>query len=245
MQYTKSIYNMLRWQSRRTLSSLALTSTSKIQLHVEQLFLNMSWRLAEWLFCNQGCKERSMQSLAGREDKWSGWVPHPSLRTQKRRRISWALGSSLGSEGYEPHIRHPSHGVWQGRWAPLACLKTSEAYWRSIRNQDCSWRAHAQACLLLVTVWWQQIAKCLGLWLACQDNPSMPQPAPGSYSSLSCHCQWESAHLEGIKLAWTLALSLTRVEAAIASKCVLAPFVGSKIGCRVETAIPSGLKPAQ
>lgn len=54
----------LRWQNRNTLSSPPPTNTSKLQLRIGQLLLRATWRLAEGLFYNQGCKERTTQSLA-------------------------------------------------------------------------------------------------------------------------------------------------------------------------------------
>lgn len=39
------------------------------QLLVEQLSPRKIWRLAERLFCKEGCKERSMRHVGGREEK--------------------------------------------------------------------------------------------------------------------------------------------------------------------------------
>ena len=97
-----------RWWSRKTLSSPPPMITSKLQLHIDKLSLREIQRLAEQLFYKQGCKERTTQSLVGGEEK----VSAPLVVTQKRRGMSQAWGSSLERKGFEPHIRHPSPGVW-------------------------------------------------------------------------------------------------------------------------------------
>lgn len=56
------------------------------------------------LFQNQGCKERSTWSWAGREEKQSDWDPCPWPGTQKRRGISQAQISSLESGGFELNV---------------------------------------------------------------------------------------------------------------------------------------------
>ena len=62
--------------------------------------------------------------------------------------------------------------------------------------------------------------------------PAHQQTSPGSCSNSSSSdnsphkgrdcCQWECEHLEGIEAGETLALPLTRVEAAIANTCISA-----------------------
>ena len=56
-----------RRQSRKTLSSPPAMNTSKLHLHTKKLFLRTVWRLAEWLFHNQGYKYGITQSLVGGE----------------------------------------------------------------------------------------------------------------------------------------------------------------------------------
>ena len=126
-------------RSRRTLSSPPLTDTSKIQLYVEQLSLK---KPGDWRNSSSTTKAGRMihsypRSLVGTEEKWSHWDPHPWWGTQKNRRISQARESFLGSEGFEPHIRHPRPGgPTPGRQAPLAGLEINEAYWRAVRSLD-------------------------------------------------------------------------------------------------------------
>ena len=93
-----------KWQTRKTLNSSPRMNTSKLQLHIEQLSLKTTWRLAEWLFYNQGYKERTTQSLEGGEEKRSSRDPHPWQLNQKRRRISQARESFLRSEGFKLHM---------------------------------------------------------------------------------------------------------------------------------------------
>ena len=46
-------------------------NTSKLQLAVDKLSPTISWRLAEWLFCNQGYKKGLHKSLLREEKKLS------------------------------------------------------------------------------------------------------------------------------------------------------------------------------
>lgn len=50
--------------------------------------------------------------------------------------MSEAQGSSLKSEGFEPHIDTPAWGPALGRQAPLAGLETSEANQWAVGNRD-------------------------------------------------------------------------------------------------------------
>ena len=99
---------------------LPLTNTSKLQLHLEWLSLKLTWGLEGQLFYKQGCKERFTQSRVGRKVKQSGWDLHPQWGTQKRKGISQAWESSLGSKGFEPHIRHASPVVQHWEDKPLS-----------------------------------------------------------------------------------------------------------------------------
>lgn len=51
-------------------------------------------------------KKKALRYMGG-EDKWSSQDPHPRW-AQKRKGISQTQRSSLRSEGFESHIRHPN-----------------------------------------------------------------------------------------------------------------------------------------
>lgn len=67
----------------------------------------MTWRLAEWLFYNQNCKERATWSLVGGKEKQSS---HAQWVTQKRRGDITGLGI-FPKEQYMPYIKHNGHGA--------------------------------------------------------------------------------------------------------------------------------------
>ena len=52
------------------------------------------------------------------------------------------------------------------RWASLADLKTSGAYWRATRDQQSALEKSIMFWLLPVTVWKQQTENYGGIWLA-------------------------------------------------------------------------------
>lgn len=151
----------------------------------------------------------------------------PCGGTQKRRRISWALGSSLGREGFESHIRHPSPwNLTPGRKALLACLKPSGVYKRAIRNKEFS----PEECSHSLAYSWSQCGgsrlKTAGGsgWLARPPQLAW-QPVPDSCSS-SYFCsslKWRlllPRRICTVRHYWVLILPLTRTEAAISSRHV-------------------------
>ena len=96
----------------------------------------MNWTLVEWLFYNQGCQGRTTQSLMRGVEKRSSQEATLLGVIHKRRGISQAWRSYPRSKGLKPHTEHPSFGSSTRKWAPLPGLKTSEADWRAIKNQD-------------------------------------------------------------------------------------------------------------
>ena len=118
----------------------------------------------------------------GREEKWSGQDLCPWEGTQKRRGITWAQRSSLGSEQFEPHIGYPSPGVTPGGWVPLASLKTSGTENRALRNIDSAHEEHTHACLLLKQSRESQL-KLPGILAGFLQTPKRaPQPQPSTHS---------------------------------------------------------------
>ena len=83
-------------------------------------------KLAEKLFYNQGCKERSMQSWGGRDEKQSDWDPHLQEGTQKRRVYHglgdppWGMKGSnhmLGTPALRSNTRKMSFLGWfESQW---------------------------------------------------------------------------------------------------------------------------------
>lgn len=101
------------WQSRKTWSSPPPTNTSELQIHIERLSLIMTWRLEEWLFHNQGCKERTTWSMTA-EEKQSSKDPHPE-RMVIARFPRWGLrGLSyvLGNPALESNTRKMNPHIW-------------------------------------------------------------------------------------------------------------------------------------
>lgn len=56
-----------------------------------------------------------------------------SLAENTEEGVSWALGFSLESEGFGPIYWMP-WSLTLGRLVHLACFKTSESYWKGVRN---------------------------------------------------------------------------------------------------------------
>lgn len=71
-----------------------------------------------------------------REKKPSGQDLHPCQGTQKKRKMSEAQGSSLGSEGLSHSLGIPVLGSNTRKMSPFTGLKPSEAYWKSVRSED-------------------------------------------------------------------------------------------------------------
>ena len=115
---------------------------SKLPLHIEQISLRMTWRLADQLFYKKGYKERTTQSQVGGEDKWSRPDPHPYCMTQKRREYHKLKDPPWEARGSSPILSTPALGSGTGRWVPLAGWKTSGAYQRTVRNRDPTLEEH-------------------------------------------------------------------------------------------------------
>ena len=126
----------------------------------QQLLLKSTWGQAEQLFCNQGCKERSTRSPVGRENDVVG--TSTLSRDTGEEGTPQAQGSSLGSEGFQPHIGQPSPGIQHWKTSPLAGLKPSGAYQRAVRNWASALEEHTD--LLVPKVWRQHTENCQGLW---------------------------------------------------------------------------------
>ena len=104
-------------------------NTPKLQLHIEQLFLRTTWRLAERLFYNEGRKEKVQWDRRGREAIWldpTALVGDPEEEDEVA-----SLGSLLKEQGFQPHVGHLSPGVQRQEVAPpWLVLETSRAYQR-------------------------------------------------------------------------------------------------------------------
>lgn len=86
------------------------TSTSKIHQYMEQFLLKISWRLAERLLYNHGCKKNPHGTGEKEKSIWGRTcAPERGLK-EKGRLHAWR---SLRNKQLEPHIGHPSHKVQQ------------------------------------------------------------------------------------------------------------------------------------
>ena len=100
------------------------THQKYIYMQREQFSLKTNWRLAERLFYNQGCKQRSAELLRKREATSLGPTYLGGDRGRQGTITGWEI--LLGSKQSEPHIRHPSPAVQiPGRRILFAGLKTS------------------------------------------------------------------------------------------------------------------------
>lgn len=147
---------------------------------------------------------KESQSLVW-EKKWSSQDTHLWWVIQKILRISQAQGTSLRSEGLKPHTGHLGTGLWCQENESLADVKTSEAYWRAVKNQLCSWRAGRQT-LSVPESGKKKIENFLVLRLACQEHCNMSQgmhtlcPSP-SWSSTTPNQDRDSIEHPGEKLS--------------------------------------------
>lgn len=103
--------------SRRKSESLKWRSyhltASNLQLHIEQLSLRWTWRQADWLLYNRGCKERTTPGLIGGE-KWSSWDLNSS----------WVMQST-----WEYHrLRESSQGLRGSRHTLDTAVKGSDTW---------------------------------------------------------------------------------------------------------------------
>lgn len=151
----------IRWKRRRTLSSLPLRETSKLQLQIQQALLRTTCRPAEQFSHTQGCRERRVRGLAEGTDD--------ALRTRTTRRACQrggdvqAQGSSLESEGCEPHTRRLSAGIQCQNVSAFSWLEDQQGLsegWKRLQLHP--WREHAQVCLRSVPARRQQTetARC-------------------------------------------------------------------------------------
>ena len=163
-------------------------NTSKLQWHTEQLSLRMTCRPVERLSYNQGYGERTPGSLTGGEEKRSCWDPQPQWVTQKRREISQAQGSSLKTEGFEPHIGYQGSSTgktsplgWFGKqWGlPVGCRKPRLHSWREqvcldVSAEAADWKLPGAPAALQDPAAPPTLPACTRLLL----QPLLPQPYP-------------------------------------------------------------------
>lgn len=113
-------------------------NTPKLQLHVEQLFLRTTWRLAEWLFYNEGYKEKTQTEKRSHLVRTHSPVGDP----EEEGKVTnlWSLSKE---QGFQPHIGHLSPGVQhQEVEPPWLVLETRWAYQRAVGNQDSTHSVH-------------------------------------------------------------------------------------------------------
>ena len=125
--------------SRRKSESLKWRSyhltVSNLQLHIEQLSLRWTWRQADWLLYNRGCKERTTLGLIGGE-KWSSWDLNSWWVTQRTWEYHRLRESSQGLRGSRHTLDTAVKGSDTWKTSPLVGLKTREVYERVVRNPE-------------------------------------------------------------------------------------------------------------
>ena len=112
--------------------------TSKIQLHVEQLFLKTTWKLAKGSPITKAIKKKKkIHTESGRKRGEAVRLrPAPLAGDTEEEGRSQAQKSSLGNEDFKPHIGDPNCGVQQwGNKSPY-WFENRWTYWRAVRNRD-------------------------------------------------------------------------------------------------------------
>lgn len=197
------------------LGSPPLMNTLKLQLHREKLLLKSTWGLAEQLFYNQDCRERSNQSLIGREE--NNLAGTYTLSVGPRRGEGYhrlkdppcrarALSCILGTLGLEADIRKTGPFRWfENQWSVPEESKKQILLLKSLHTDLLTPNYRIKT-----AVW-----KLSGALANLSATPQFTlQPSPGSCSSSSCStvsphegrdCQYqhEGAELKGTELVQT------------------------------------------
>lgn len=159
-------------------------TASNLQLHIEQLSLKWTWRPADWLLYNRGCKERTTLGLIGGE-KWSSWDLNSRWVTQRKWEHHRLRESPPGTEEFKAHTRHSNQGIWHQEDKPLSWFENQRDLREGCKKpRICSQRA----CIVLLPPGntGAYIENCLPFWPVCRTTWTWPPALLGSCSNISC-----------------------------------------------------------